>query len=407
MTSEARPGRVTALCAAMQGVGGGLGWSLLPPLMPTLAKDVGVSHAQHGVIWGAASLGIALAAPWGGAAVDRFGPRRVAGWAMGVGALACAARALVQGPWQLAAAMFAFGLHIGFVAPALPKALAGHVDLRHLGRANGIALLSYTFGTALTVLTARTVLVPAFGGWRPLMVAAAVAMALVGALWLRTMPDRVPLSSHANWRDGLRLLKVPGLRRVAAMHFLLFGGYLALLGFLPRALIEGGVSPTAAGAAVAAWLCAAGVANFVGPWLSDRLGRRRPLILGGALVAGCALLPLALLPASQAVWFLGIAALGGGAFAPLLMALPLEMPEIGPAKGGAALGLLMLVGQAGGFLLPIAAGFAVQQGGLGAGMGLMALVHLAIALPALRFTEPRAAAVGASPVGSVSERLAA
>src|SRR5215472_5721837 len=133
---EKMPVRTTALCAAVQAVGGGLGWSVLPPLMPVIAKELGISHAMGGVVWGAASLGIALASPLGGAAVDRYGPRRVAGVAMAVGAMACAARAWVSSPWTLALTMLLFGAHIGFSAPAIPKALAAHVAPARLARAN-------------------------------------------------------------------------------------------------------------------------------------------------------------------------------------------------------------------------------------------------------------------------------
>jgi MFS family permease len=128
----------------MNGVGGGLGWSLLPPLMPDVAKELSISHAMGGLVWGAAALGIGVASPFGGWAVDRFGPRKVAGFAMLFGAATCAARALAFGPWTLAFAMLLFGLHIGFVAPAVPKALAGHVPAASLGRANGLAVLAYT-----------------------------------------------------------------------------------------------------------------------------------------------------------------------------------------------------------------------------------------------------------------------
>src|SRR5271166_6986741 len=100
--------RTTALCAMIQAVGGGLGWSVLPPLMPAIAKELGISHAMGGVVWGAAPLGIALSSLLGGAAVDRFGPRRVAGLALVAGAFACAARAWAVGPWSLAAAMLVF-----------------------------------------------------------------------------------------------------------------------------------------------------------------------------------------------------------------------------------------------------------------------------------------------------------
>jgi predicted MFS family arabinose efflux permease len=283
--------------------------------------------------------------------------------------------------------MFAFGAHVGFVAPAIPKALSGHVDTNNLARANGLALLAYTLGTALTVLTARTVLVPAFGGWRPVMVAAGVAMALTGLVWGWKVSDRTTLSRHARLRDVFALAQNVGLRRTALMHFCLFGGYLALLGTLPRSLLEAGFSAPQMGLAVAGWLLAAAVGNALGPTFSDRLGLRRPFILAGAAISGGALALLAFHPTGPALVLLGVAALGGGCFAPLLLTLPLELPGIGATKAGAAIGLLMLVGQAGGFLLPIVTGVASQHFGFSGALAFLAIVHAAVLLPALRFTE--------------------
>ncbi|MCC7539712.1 MAG: MFS transporter [Deltaproteobacteria bacterium] len=387
-----RPVLATGMAATLQGIGGGLGWSVLPATMPLVATELRMSHAESGFVWGAAALGIAIASPFGGAAVDRFGPRRVAGVAMLAGALACAARAWAFSPLALALTMLLFGMHVGFVAPSIPKALAGHVAANRLARANGLALLAYTLGTALTVLVARTVLAPLVGGWRPLMIVAAFAMALAGVLWLVLLRDRTTLARHASVADGLRLLRNAGVRNVAAIHFLLFGGYLALLGYLPRALIESGLSPSQTGLTVAAWLGSAGVANFAGPWLSDRIGLRKPTVLLGAVVAAFALAAVAFAPATLRAPLLALGALGGGAFAPLVLMLPLELPGVGPAKAGAALGLLMLVGQIGGFLLPMAVGIAAQEGGFALAIGLLAVVHVAIVLPARRLPETGVAA---------------
>jgi MFS family permease len=392
------PVRTIALCTLVQAVGGGLGWSALPPLMPAIAKDLGISHAMGGIVWGAASLGIALASLLGGAAVDRFGPRRVAGAALLVGAFACAARAWATGPWTLAAAMLVFGAHIGFTAPAIPKALAGHVEPARLARANGVALLGYTFGTAATVIAAPAVLAPALGGWRPTMVLAGAAMALVAGVWSILGRDARLPATHASLGDVLALAGNRQLLRVAAMHFLLFGGYLALLGLLPRALVEAGMPARRVGVAVACWLAAAGVANYFGPWFSDRLGRRRPVLLGGGLVAGLALGAFALSPATSAPAWLVVAALGGGCVAPLLFALPAEVEGVGPARIGAALGLLMLLGQVGGFLLPALAGAASQAGSLAGAVGALAVAHLAILVPASGLRETRAPAAPTAPL---------
>lgn len=382
----ARPTRTIALCAAMHGVGGGLGWSLVPALMPEIAVDLRISHAMGGVVWGAASLGIALAAPLGGAAVDRYGARRVAGLATLCGAATCAARVLVSSGVGLAVAMFCFGVHVAFVAPAIPKALAGDVPLRKLGRANGLALLAYTGGTALSIASGRA-LSAALGGFRHVMLAAAVAMSVVAVVWLLSARDRTAAIRHASVRSVLALGRLPAMRRIGAVHFLLFGGYLALLGVLPRALIEAGLPPSRASLAVAGWLVVAAAANAIGPWISDRIGRRKPIVIVGAIVAASALAALAIAPPGAAPLFLAIAAVGGGAFAPLLMTMPAELPEIGVARAGAALGLLMLIGQVGGFALPAIAGAVLQSRGFGATLALLALAHLAIVLPALGLRE--------------------
>lgn len=382
MEQRPNPMATMMMCGAANAIGGGLAWSIVPALMPAIAKELSISQTMGGVVWGAAPLGIALCAPLGGAAVDRFGVRRVVTLALIFGAAACAARAFAVGPWSLALAMFAFGAHVGFCAPAIPKALAEHVAVQKLGRANGAAVLCYTLATAITILTAGTLLAPALGGWRPAMLLAAVAMLAVSALWWAVVRDRALTSRHASASDVIRLARDPQLRRVAGVHFLLFGGYLAMLGILPRTLIEAGVPATRVVAAIAGWLGAAALANFLGPWASDRFGVRRPFIVGGAIVAAAALAAMAALPPTSGVALLVVAALGGGCFAPLLLSLPLELPSVGPARAGAALGLLMLVGQAGGFLLPVLAGAAAQHGGLPLALSVLALAHLAILIPA-------------------------
>jgi predicted MFS family arabinose efflux permease len=219
------------------------------------------------------------------------------------------------------------------------------------------------------------------------MVGCALAMLVVAGLWLLLLRDRGQSSGHAPLAEALSLWRHPQLRRVAAMHFLLFGGYLAALGVLPRALVEGGMQPAAVGLAIAIWLGSAAFANGLGPWLSDRAKRRRPFLIAGPIVAASALGILALLPQGQGLWLLGLAALGGGAIAPLLLSLPLELEGVGPARAGMALGLLMLIGQAGGFLLPILVG-AVAWKGSTAPFAILALAHLLILVPARGLPEP-------------------
>jgi predicted MFS family arabinose efflux permease len=315
----------------------------------------------------------------------------VGGIAMLFGALLCAARVFCVGPMSLALCMLLFGLHIGFVAPSVPKALAVAVPAQKLARANGLALLGYTITTALMMLGARTLLSPLLG-WRGSMLFAAGLMVVVAVAWLRVVRDGVS-GRHGSLAEMITLTKHPGLVRVAVMHFVVFGGYLALLGILPHVLGKTG------GLAIAAWLIFAAIANFMGPWISDRIGSRRIVLALGTFVCGAALLALAVSPARSALIFLPLAALGGGAAAPLLLTLPLEMDKVGPARAGSALGMLMLVGQIGGFLLPAASGAMGGRYGFGAAIALLAVAHVLAALPALglgRRREMQAFAAGST-----------
>ncbi|MGH7330599.1 MAG: MFS transporter, partial [Polyangiaceae bacterium] len=316
-----------------------------------------------------------------------FGARRTAGYAMLFGAATCGLRAFAHTPAVLAAFMFLFGLHIGFVAPALPKALSAHVPAARFARANGLTVLAYTFGTAITMVTARTWLLPHLGGWRHAMLFSAVAMALAGIAWLAGIRDGFVAAHHATLRSSFTLLRNSAVRRVAAAHFLLFGGYLALLSSLPHLLLEAGVDKTKVGISIAAWLATAGLANFVGPSFSDRMERRKPIILAGAALAALALTAVAFAPPSQKPLFLAVAAIGGGAFAPLLLTIPFELPGVGIARGGAALGLLMMLGQVGGFLLPVLVGGTSEAAGFRAAILTLAMLHALILIPALGLPE--------------------
>lgn len=386
-TAEGRGALVIGACALLQAVGGGLAWSSVPALLPVLSKELGMGPAAGGFVFGAASLGIAVASPIGGALVDRFGPRRVVAAATVLGALACALRVFATGAPTLAATMLLFGLHVGLTAPAVPKALAAALPLDRVARANGLALLAYTLGTAATMATARVTLLPLFGSWQRIMLVAAGALVLAGAAFVALVGDARGLTRHARARDSILMIADPQLRLVAVKHFIVFGGYLALLTLLPRALGDAGLPPKAIGAALGAWLVAAGLANFLGPALSDRLGRRKPLIIGGALVAAVGLAGVAASArglGGNPMIFLVIAALGGGSFAPLLLTLPFDLPSVGVAKAGSALGLLMLVGQAGGFLLPVLCGATSGALGAWAAVALVAALHAVVVLPALR-----------------------
>jgi MFS family permease len=389
---RARPGLMVAMTCLIQVVGGGLGWSSLPPLMPTIASELSISHAMDGLIWGSVPLGLALFAIPAGAAIDRYGARRVGFIAVLVSAALCGARGLLHSAWSLAAVMFAFGIMTAFQTPTIPKILAEHVPPERLGWANGWGLLALALGQALVMLAASTILAPLFGGWRRFQVTAGIAMAVAAVLWLLLVRDRVRHSEGFDFKEVLVIARDGQMVRLTIVFFLQFGGYLVMFGLLPRALEESGLSAQAAALWVAVWLAAVGLCNFVGAWWSDKVGRRRPFIVWGSLVCSLSLAAMAVLPVQASVWMLILAGIASGVFGTLLWVIPAEMPALGPEKMGAAIGFMLVFSQVATFLLAVATGAVADAGGLKLALVVLSVVHILILLPARKLRETGRAA---------------
>ena len=377
---DKHPVLTVAISCIVQFITFGLGWTALPPLMPLIAVELSISTTMHGVIWGAFTLGVGISSPFGGAAVDRYGPLLVGALSVFCCAVMIVWRGMVNDAWSMAITMLIFGLATGFQTPTIPKVLAAHVRPDRLGLANGIALFAMTLGSALTMLIAATILAPIFGGWRTLQLVAGVAVGIVALIWGIFIRDLIPHSKDANLGLVMRLYKDQQLMRLTMILLFQFGGYVVMSGLLPRALEESGLSPEKAGFFVAVWLMVYGLANFVGPWLSDLRGRRRPFVISGSIVTGVPLAALALLPLPPEVslWFLIVAGIGSGSFGPLIMAITVEMPSIGPQKVGTAVGYMFFLSQIGTSLLSVITGGAGDMGGLRAELIVLAFMHFAI-----------------------------
>jgi MFS family permease len=112
------------------------------------------------------------------------------------------------------------------------------------------------------------------------------------------------------------------------------------------------MAPAEAGGMLTIVLASYVVGSLLLPGLSDRVGLRRTVYVPGILLAGVMVflssvlvgVPLAL---GMVVW--GVAA---GAIA-LVFAVPLELPSVGPALAGSAIGATLMAGFLGGFASPM------------------------------------------------------
>jgi sugar phosphate permease len=350
-----------------------LQWGL-PVLGPALRRDFGLSLAELGTVIGAPNLGVVLSVYGWGLVADRLGERRVlTAGLLGCGGAAALAAASSSYP-ALAAALLLAGAMGGCAASASGRAVIGWFGPEERGLALGVRQTAVPVGGAAAGLVLPAV--EAAAGVAAALALLAVGLAggaLVSAAFLREPPalGRGRSAPHA----GPAPLRDRRLWRLAAGCSLLVGAQYALTAFFPVWATEAlGWSAAGVGTVLSVALGLSAVGRIgVGHW-SDRLGRRvaplRALALAGGLAAAAAaalasgagaLAALVLLGAVAVLW----------SWNGLAFAVAGELS--GPARAGAALGLLITVLFTVGAAAPTVVGVAVDHGSWPAGFALVAL----------------------------------
>jgi MFS family permease len=346
----------------------GLSWMCMPVLFIEISQKTGWSLAKLFASWGMIPLAIVFLNIPAGIIGDKFGTR----WVAGIGIIVMGAVGALRGFSDTYTAfmiwMFLFGCTFPLAGVLLPKLLGMYFPSKELGMANGVLLGAYGAGAAFSLTFSGTVISGALGGWQNVLYLYGALSLVVGILWLATVKDKPVDISPASGHGGgaietlLRLVKSPQVLVLCAIYFLFTGGWLGISGAYPSLAIEGRkFSPQAAHFVVSLALIGYVVGCFIIPVLSDKIGLRRPVYCIGLLISGlCMFLTCVATPPAIWVWAF-IWGLSAGAI-PLLFAMPMEMPEVGPAVGGSAIGLIMAVGNLGGFLFPvIIAGFSASM----------------------------------------------
>jgi sugar phosphate permease len=339
-----------------------------------------------------------------GVLVDALGPRRivaVGGLVAGLGSIAFG----LAGSLGVAAVGRAFvGLGVSVTFIALLKLVAAWFREREFATLSGLTMFMGNLGAVLSA--APLAWVVGLASWRDVFVAlGALSLGLAGATWLLVRDDPrdagLPsmreidgLAAHpprrGSWHAGLR--QVMRNRATWPGFFVnmgLAGSFLAFAGLwaVPYLVDVHGMSRTRATSHTTLMLVAFALSSLVAGNLSDRMGRRRPLILGLGLLHVLAWLPWVLglavpLPASLASF-----ALTGASAASFTLTWASVKEVNPPALSGTA----MSVVNAGVFLGPTVyqplVGWVVDRGGYRLGMGVLAAFALLGLLAALRVRE--------------------
>jgi CP family cyanate transporter-like MFS transporter len=309
------------------------------PLLPSIQRDLDVSHAVAGLLGTIPVLCMGLFAPPAPFLSGRIGSRGAIGAAVALIGVFGIARAVVPGAVGVILLTVPIGVGMGLGNALMPVAVKERFSERP-GFTTGVYTMGITAGATISAAIAVP-LAQAAGGWRtPLLVIGAVSTALAGAwIWLTR-------SEPAHVRTDLRPLKLPlrnplGWRLVGAFSLMSFVFY-GLNSWLPDAYVERGWSQSSAGALLAVLSGVSIPVGFAVAWAADHIGTRRGWLVGSSALQVLSLLGVVLLPGAGWLWAV-LLGMSIGPLFPLTMTLPLDAAE-GPAEVAALAGMMLGLG---------------------------------------------------------------
>ena len=276
---------------------------LAPAVMTQeLMRDFNISAAALGNLSGFYFYSYWLMQIPTGILADNWGPRRL----LSFGALGSAAGAILFAlALSMAWACFGRLLIGGCVSVAYVvtlKLAANWFPAGYFSMISGLGLLAGIIG-AVTAGVPLRLLVDAFG-WRPVMLAAAaVAGLLAAATWVLVRDDpaergfksyavreaRAGAPARVNAWAGIReVFRYANIRLLFFIPASLVGSVLTFCGLwgVPYLTTHYGLSAAQAASLTSLLMICWASASPVFGWLSDRMGRRKPLMIAGHVLAG-------------------------------------------------------------------------------------------------------------------------
>ncbi|MGV3569491.1 MAG: CynX/NimT family MFS transporter [Ramlibacter sp.] len=242
-----------ALVVVLAGISVALHVGKLPPALPILQRELGVTLVQAGFLLSLVQLaGMTLGMAMG-AAADALGSRRTMVLGLVLLAVAGALGGLATTPAVLLALRACEG--VGFLMATLPAPalLRRLVDPARLGAALGMWGAYMPFGTAAGLLLGPAIIAAAgWSGWW--WITAAFSLVMAGWLW-RAVPahcDQRAAAPAASSRGRVaRTLRAPGPWLVCLAFAAYSAQWLAVIGFLPTVYAQSGLPAVYAAPATA------------------------------------------------------------------------------------------------------------------------------------------------------------
>jgi len=192
---------VVALLLFFAGMLNYLDRAALSVMAPLVKKDLHIDDAQMGILFSCFFIGYCLFCFLGGWGADRFGPRKVFGWAAAIWSLFCGATALAGNFAHLLIVRILFGIGEGPMGTTTNKSISNWFPRKEVGRAVGFTNAGQPLGAAVAAPIVG--LVGLHFGWR----VSFIVIAAMGFIWLscwlwlfRDKPEQHPRVSESEYQ---------------------------------------------------------------------------------------------------------------------------------------------------------------------------------------------------------------
>lgn len=361
----------------------------IPPIEHLVKEELHLSHAQMGALFSLPVAILAVAAIPMGFLADRIGIRKAAG----IGAIIMTAGSIMRGVADSFAALIVFtclfGVGFALIYTSLPKIVGTWFPQEKVGLATGIYVTGWNVGASIALAITLPLVYPVtntFQGviyiWSiPPMVATILWWLMVKESYTGPVQSRQPVTGHkpsaAVWKNKYVWL-------IGVMLFCNNVIYYTWAGWTPALLMLKGASPELAAliTSVRSW---AGIPFvFLVPWVSYKLGLRKPVLWVCTITTALATFSAIYIPVPLFWPLMVVLALQGGAFS-IIFALPIEL--VPKQSVGTASGIVLSTGYIGALVGPWVAGRILDTAGT-LTPALIMLVAVAVAWTCLAFIIP-------------------
>ncbi len=349
--------------------------SILPPLLPILVEEMGITHTQAGLFGAAYLIGYVLIKIPAGLMARRFGIKRVLIAGMGGYGLATLLNFYAQSFLHLLILRFLLGLFQGIHLPLANTLLSrrfGKMQRRVIGFHESGPNLGHAVALPLSIAIASSL------GWRwafMLLSLPAFLLAIATSLLLRDEETLEGDETSGNLRE---LMGFPRLLASMALAHSVYNICLrTLFNFAPIYLVEFRDVTLAAAGFISMILPAAGFFSKISSgYIAEEIGSRNAICLASTLT-GLLILALTWLPDSRSLWLiflligLTIYSFSPTIYASITSGLPLELRPLG-------LGVVTMIGNLVGALSTTLVGLLIDLRGYNMALTTVAVTTLLV-----------------------------